>query len=523
MLRRAEGLWPGSRPDTWVTIAIASAFVAFGVAAGLIIASQNLVLMALAGGAVLSVVLLNAPAVAVWIVLVGTLVITGPLLFYLRELDRVPWIFSVLGIFLFIASFLHAGLVRRGDRGPVPVFVILGVAFVVYVLLSMSWATVPLTNSGPGARRTVQYWGLFFALALISFPDRTVARWIMFFVVLGLSQFPYALYQRFVVHPTLQHNYVFDSIAGTLEVSWNGLGGASGVLAFMQILLIGAMFAAWREGLITVGRLAAATVALMIPMAIGETNVLFVWLPLVLSAVFVDLIRRHPLRFFGGAVAFFALLTAFASIYLVTQQAQTSTQSASHQGREQTLEERIREVYEYNAGSRGYTGRSDLNRFNVIPHWFQNNGFDDPIAATFGHGVGASFGSYDVRTTLRDRFGERSIDLLTVSAMLWDLGIVGTSLFLATLGFAIRSAYRLTKRCRAGPDRAIARALFAGTVMLLSLSFYNNAIVNTASQQVIAMLILGLTAWMERRYAAGRGAPDRPMPETDGARVRPAA
>jgi len=504
MLRRSGVEWTATRPDNWVAIAIGAAFVLFGIASGLIIASQNLVLMALAGGAVLSLVLLNAPAIAVWIVLFGTLVVTGPLLFHFRELDRVPWIFSVLGIFLFIAAFLHAGLVRRGERGPVPAFVVLGVVFVVYVIATMLWSTVPLANAGPGARRTVQYWGLLFALALIAFPDRTVGRWILFMVVLGLSQFPYALYQRFVVHPTLEHNYVFDSIAGTLEVSWNGLGGASGVLAFMQILLIAGMFAAWREKLIGMPKLALATVLLMIPMAIGETNVLFIWMPLALSAVFADVIRKRPLVFLGGATLFGALMVGFASIYLVTQQAQTS--SRQNASREQTFEERIRDVWEYNAGRRGYTDATDLNRITVIPHWFQNNGLSNPIQATFGHGVGAAFGSHEVRTPLRDRFGERSIDLLTVSSFLWDLGLVGTSIYLAVLVLAMRSAYRLTLRCRAGPDRAIGRALFAGTVMLFTLNFYNNAVVNVASQQVIAMLILGLTAWMERRYS-GRGAP----------------
>jgi hypothetical protein len=500
MLRRLAEPLLEIRPDRLTSATLIAAFLFVAIASGAVIASQNLVLMALVCGAVLSVLLLNAPAIAVWIVLVGTLVVTGPLLFYFRELDRVPWIWSVLGIFLTIAAFLHGGLMRRGlQRGPVPAFVILGVVYVIYVLASMSWSTVPLTVSGPGARRAVQYWGLFFALALIAFPDRTIGRWIVFFVVLGLSQFPYALYQRFVVHPTLTHNYVFDSIAGTLEVAWDGFGGASGVLAFMQIMLVASMFAAWREKLIGRTALILAVIALMMPMAIGETNILFIWVPLALGAVFFDLIRKRPLAFLGGSAIFGAVMVSFAMVYLVTQQA---LPTANQGARQQTLEERIREVYEYNAGSRGYSNASDLNRTGVIPHWFRNNGLDSPIQTTFGHGIGASFANPESATPLRAKFGDRSIDLITVSAVLWDLGFVGALLYLGTMGFALLTGHHLTTVARPGIDRAIARSLFAGLALLFSVGFYNNAMNSIASQQVIGMLILGLTAWMARRYSA---------------------
>jgi hypothetical protein len=511
MLSRLTERWPGIRQDRLISAGLITVFLFVAIASGAVIASENIVLMALLCGAVLSVVLLNTPAIAVWIVLVGTLVITGPLVFYLRQLDRLPWIWSVLGIFLLMASFLHGGLLRRGTtRGPVPAFVIVGVVFVVYTVASMAWATVPLSISGAGARRTVQYWGLFFALALIAFPNRTVGLWIVFFIVLGLCQLPYALYQRFVVHPTLEHNYVFDSIAGTLEVAWNGFGGASGVLAFMQIFLIAAMFAAWRERLIGRTALILSVIALLIPMAVGETNVLFIWMPLAMSAIFIDLIRKRPMAFLGGAAGFGTLIVAFGMVYLVTQQA---LPSGGQGGRTQTLEERIRDVYEYNAGSRGYANATDLNRTSVIPHWIRNNGLNNPVQATFGHGIGASFGNADSPSLLRAKFGYRSIDLITVSALLWDLGLVGTTLYLATIGLALLTAYRLSQTARPGIDRALARALFAGMVLLFSLGFYNNALVTTASQQVIAMMILGLTAWMARRYSAPGGPPTASTPK----------
>ena len=517
MLRRLTDPWLDIRPDRLTSASLVAAFLFVAIASGAVIASQNLVLMALVCGAVLSVVLLNAPSIAVWIVLVGTLVVTGPLLFYFRELDRLPWIWSVLGIFLMFAAFLHGGLMRRGTRrGPVPAFVIVGVVFVIYVFATMLWASVPLATTAAGVRRTVQYWGLFFALALIAFPDRTIGRWMLFMVVLGLSQFPYAIYQRFVVHPTLQYNYVFDSIAGTLEVAWNGFGGASGVLAFMEIALVAAMFAIRREGLIGRSTLIAAIVALLMPMALGETNILFIWLPLAIAAVYVDQIVKRPLAFLGGAALFSGLMVAFGMAYLIVQQAQVDASENSF--RQVTIEERLRDIWEYNAGSRGYSNASDLNRVTVIPYWFANNGLHNPIQATFGNGIGASLGSPDTVSPFRAQFGDRSIDLVTVTAFLWDLGLVGTGLYLALLVMATRSAFRLTRVARPGADLAFARTLFAGNLLLFSLAFYSNTIATVASQQVLAMLILGFTAWLDRRYAA------MPSPQAvvASARMRPA-
>jgi hypothetical protein len=263
----------------------------------------------------------------------------------------------------------------------------------------------------------------------------------------------------------------------------------------MQVVLVASMCAAFRDKLIGKAALTLAIVALIIPMAVGETNVVFIWLPLAVATVFFDQISRRPAVFLFGAAALAGLMVALGMAYLLVQQTNTT-------GPGQTIDQRIREVYEYNLGSRGYVNATDVNRLTVIPHWVSNNGLHSPVQSTFGHGVGASFGSVEVRSPLRAKFGGRSIDLVTVSAFLWDLGVVGTALYLSVVGFACRSAYRLSNVARAGVDRAIARSLFAGTIMLFSLGFYNNAIVTTSSQQVIAMMILGLTAWMERRYAA---------------------
>ena len=69
MLRRLAEPLLEIRPDRLTSATLIAAFLFVAIASGAVIASQNLVLMALVCGAVLSVLLLNAPAIAVWIVL----------------------------------------------------------------------------------------------------------------------------------------------------------------------------------------------------------------------------------------------------------------------------------------------------------------------------------------------------------------------------------------------------------------------------------------------------------------------
>ncbi len=476
------------------------AFLLVAVASGAIIASENLVLMALAGGALFSAVLLSAPAIAIWMVLIGTLVITGPLVFNFPQLDRVPWLFSVLGIFLMVAAFLHGGLNRRHGRGPVPAFVIVGVVFFLYGVATILWSEATMTETAQGARRFFQYWGMMFALALVLIDDRTVRRIALFIFFLSLVQWPLTLYQRFVVHPTLLYRDVFDSIVGTFEVPWTGLGGSSGVLAFLQVVIVGAIAAGYREGLLRTPTMLLAALAALLPLALGEVNIMFIWLPMALGAVFLDQIRRRPAAFLSGAAAFATVMAVFGAVYLVMQQA--------HTGPRESIEQRLRNIYEYNLGNEGYGNRTNLNRSNVVPYWVRTHGMNDPVATAFGHGLGSSFTGGEQRTALRLKHSDRSIDLTAIAAVLWDFGVVGAALFLGFLAFAWRSAYRLTLVARAGFDRALARTLFASTTVLFSMAFYNNAMLITASQQVLAMVTFGLVAWMERRYRGARA----PMP-----------
>jgi len=477
------------RPELWLT----TLFVVVAVLSGAVIASQNMMLMALVAGALISTALMSAPAMAVWLILVGTLIVTGPLVFNFPSLNRLPWMFSVLGIFLTAVALLHAGLRPMLNRGPVPGFMLAAIIFMVYALASTFWgASATLSEKAAGARRFFHFWGLLFAIGLINFPDRTIKRWALFILWLAICQFPAALYQRIVIHPTLLYNQTLDAIVGTFEVPFTGGSGSSGVLAFMQIVLMAALTAGYREGLVSTWGLVSGLIALLIPLAVGETNVMFIWIPLALGAVFIDHIRQRPGLCLFWATGLGLFMAGFATIYLIAQQSQD--------GPIMTPAQKLEEVYEYNLGDMGYGAANNLNRTTVLSYWFEHHGLAEPVTTIFGHGMGSSFSSGEQRTILSLRHANLSIDLLAITSVLWDLGLVGAALYMTVFVLAWRTAYRLANIAQPGWDRALARSLLATTTLLLTLIVYNNNLITTATQQVLTMFALGILCWMARRY-----------------------
>src|SRR5690606_35138477 len=103
-------------------------FVTAGILFGMVVATGNLVLTGLAVGGLLSLILLSMPAIAVWLILGGVLLISGPLIFH-TEVAQIDWAFSVLGLFLMVCGFLRAGVDKAGSDQPTPLFVKLTILY----------------------------------------------------------------------------------------------------------------------------------------------------------------------------------------------------------------------------------------------------------------------------------------------------------------------------------------------------------------------------------------------------------
>jgi hypothetical protein len=491
---------PALSANRLAPLAVLMAFVGAAAVAGVVIASGNLVLIGLTVGAIFGVLLLNAVGVVVWMILIGTLLITGPLAMHFPQFGRLAWLFSILGLFLIGAAILYEGTNRNPHRPSAPLFVALSALFMVYAIGMLFVSEGSITQALSAIKRYFQYWGLMFALAAVPFLQKQVRRWIVFLVLLGLIQLPFALYQRIVLMPlrlNMPDSVVpVDIIAGTFEGSITG-GANNNVMALLLIVLITGLLAAYRESVIRGSTLLWTILPLAAPLALGETKMAAVLLPAALAIVSLDLIRKRPFVFLAGSM----VTVAAAGVLMWSYVAHQATEGRSGM----TFEQRLQENIDYNFGSRGYYGGASLNRGSVIPFWWDKHGGDDPVGTIVGHGIGAAHGSPGADSVghMDGRYRGFAIGLTAASTLLWDVGLFGFGLIMAIYASAFFAAGKLVGQASPGLDRAICRTLQASVLLLGLMIFALDVVLLAPSMQVLTSLTFGLIAW---RWRSG----DRP-------------
>ena len=484
-------------PRTLSTLAIVLLFAGAAGLIGVIAGTGNLLLIGLSVGVILGVLLLNAIGIVVWAVLVGVLLISGPLVMHVPTLSRLQWLFSMMGFFLAGAAVLIGGLDRTPGRRRTPAFVWLAVALVVYAIAFLPAAPSAFMDDVGAVKRWFQYFGVAFVMAAAPFAARTVRGWMLFLLLLALVQLPFALYQKVVLVPmrvNMPNGVVpVDIVAGTFEANMTGAGNNIGMVYFLIAVLV-TLLAALRDKAIGLKSAAVLLAVVAAPIGLGETKVALVLLPLALLVVYADLVLKRPILFGLGALVTAALVAGLGYVYVALQPTDSRTGL--------TFEQRLEENIEYNFGTAGYAPGASLNRGNVVPFWWSRHGARDLKGTLFGHGLGASHGWQGAGETvgyMSRRYPQVALSLTGIAGLLWDLGVVGAGLFVAVFAGAYLTARRLAAQASPGWDRALCRGLAASAAMLLALLFATDGMLQLPTTQVLMCATLGLIAWRARQ------------------------
>lgn len=452
---------------------------------GLLATTANPIFIGLFVGVIGGVALVGLPGVSLWVVLLGTLVVGGLIAQFLPVLSKANWLFSMMG-FLLLASTVGATLIRRpADRVPLPWWAWLALLFPVYAAMVAVINLAPVLEFLAGFKRYFQFWGVFAGLALLSFKPGTYRNIVRFLVALALVQLVFAAYQRAVVVPQrvgLGGGVVaIDAVSGTFESSFLG-GGSSSVLVFFLLTVFAFVFRLWLDGQLSGWRAFLSSVLLLGPLALGETKVVVVFLPLVMFCVLVLDLKRHPIRAVLLMIVGVVATVALALLYLAI---------SARAG--QSLQTVLDNTIAYNFGRVGYHSASNLNRTTVFSFWWSQQHLGDPTGLLFGHGPGSSYSGEGalVPGSLAMRFAGLAIAFTTLSSLLWDFGVLGTALFLMFNLGAVVAVARAALRLAPGVTRSVAVAVLAGLLMSLLLFFLGNSATSLPSHSTLYMLLLG--------------------------------
>jgi hypothetical protein len=478
-------------------VATAGFMLAIGVAcvaASFAAVTNSPVVIGLFAGLVLGGFLLWVPRLALWLCVIGSLLVSGVVSLFLPALSKITWLFSMLGFFLTLASAFSL-LAHTELRRSTPGYIWLGLGLMMFAIGFAPIAGSSLPEVMAGAKRCFQLWGVMFACAGLMRDTKDLGRIVRLLAVLAALQLPFALYQRFVLVPRREGmgNGVvpIDVVSGTFEASFLGGGNSSGMVLFLTMALA-LVIAAWREGALKGLPCLLLAVLFALPMGLGETKVVVLFLPLMLLVLFGRYFKRAPVASVLMLAAGIGCTVLLFYIY------------AAHFGRTGlSVADRLRETIAYNFGSVGYLGSYSLNRTTALTHWWAHHGFANPHELLFGHGLGSSYfapASF-VQGHVARAHGYIGIGLTAASSILWDLGLVGLLVVLAIMALAWRRAGRALHRAPDGWSRAAMVAARVGLLLFGVLLFYADSLLNALSVQCLWMLTLGGIAVASRCWS----------------------
>ncbi len=462
---------------------------------GLLAVTNSPVLIGMGAGLVVGVFLLMRPSILIWLILIlglsmGAFIsMAGPLF------GKITWVVSILGFVLLALSLFN--LLLAGRTRAQPAFIWISLAFLVLALTTTLGQWYSTGEVIAGIKRLFQAYGLMFALAALALSSREMGRFQKILLTIAVLQLPFALYE-FIFLVKLRGGLdagaaTTDVVAGTFGANIEG-GSPNTVMAIFLLITIAFLFVRWKEKLIPTQRFVLLGLPMLAVFFLGEVKSLFILIPVAFLVLLKRDIPRRP--------AFFMMMSVFTLLFIGVLGYLFATFII-----QQPIGEIVEDTLAYNVYEKGY-GNYYLNRTSVLTFWWQQNGWQDPVAFIFGHGLGSAFSAPGtlVPGHVAMKWPYYGIDLTTASSLLWDTGVVGFSLFLLILWSAWRACNVLQRDAIDVHVVADATAIQASIALFVAFVFYNNAIVSHPAMEIIVASVLGYLSYLYRQHRLGSAA-----------------
>lgn len=456
---------------------------------GLLAVTASPILVGMGAGLVVGAFLLLKPDILIWLILVlglamGAFVsMAGPLF------SKITWVVSILGFVLLAVSLFNLLLV--GKSRAQPAFIWIGLAFLV-VALSTTLAQWYSTGEViAGIKRHFQAYGLMFALATLVLSPRQMGRFQKLLLVIALLQLPFALYE-FIFLVKLRGGLAAggaatDVVAGTFGANLEG-GSPNPVMAIFLLITLAFLFARWKEKLLPTKRLVLLALPMLIVFALGEVKIILVLIPVAFLVLLKRDLPRRPVFFMAMALFGLVFIGLLGYVYATI-----------------IINKPIADILEgtlaYNVYDTGY-GNYFLNRTTVLEFWWQQQGWNNPVAFLFGHGLGSAFSAPGtlVAGHMAMKWPQYGIDLTTASSLLWDIGLMGLSLLMLTLLSAWYACNVLQRNSRDGRVVADVTAIQSAIAMFAVFVIYDDSMISEPAMEIIVASVLGYLAYLYRQH-----------------------
>lgn len=431
-----------------------------------------------------------------------TLLIAGTLKYFFG-LGQFQWVLSVLG-----AALLGYSLVQKLLPGTAAVRVPPAdgitqamLLWWVVILFASAANTVPPLDWLVGLRIYLPAFGIFTYLAYCRPSEKLLKGIVLLLLAIASVQWAFALFQNLYVVPMrIAEGYPgspWDSVVGSFGGDKFG-GGESGSLGiYLSITMaMTAALSKYRQikSLPLVGIILTGFAA----MALTESKVFVIMIPLGIFLVYRDYAFKQPVKFLAGAtiiaVLMFSLLTVYYYMFW---------ESSSRLGLFEALVASL--IYSFDPHFQAST--NNLGRVGSLIFWWDNHSIqDNPLTLLIGHGLASAvtFSAIIGEGAAVNRHGI-ILEATGVSKLLWESGLIGLLIFLLVFVFGFFRARHLKQHPLLPTwHRAVMVGVEAGMVLMPLSIFYEATVVSSPPMQFMAMFMLGYVAYWWRETDGGR-------------------
>lgn len=476
----------------WFKLALFFTASFLAVLFGMIAITNNPILIGLAVGMILGLFLLASPKISIWLVIVLGLGTPALLDMAGHGLSRMLWAISMLGLLLWVPGVMHLFSLNPQHKKITPLYIWIAVLFVVFALASTALQLHSFSELFGGFKRYFQGFGLMLVLATMPWAKIDVDRWLKALLAIALLQLPFALFERFVLVPLRggiesAGGEATDVVAGTMGANLQG-GSPNSIMVFFVLLAFTFVVARWKEQLLSTGKACLLSAFLLLPLALGETKIVIVLLPMIGVLLLMKDIQREPSKFMPVLLLMLVLTFGLAYMYVYLML-------------ESTFIEALEGVMKYNVQEMGY-GKLLLNRTTVLTFWAGLHDWSNPITFLFGHGLGSSYGAGFDAGHMAQLYPKYGINLTTISTLLWDLGVVGLVLYISILAVAWLQMGRIEKHTTDPQLRADSLSIRVGIALCVVFLMYSDSQINLIVHEIIIAVMLGYGAFLYRQHHA---------------------
>lgn len=459
--------------------------------------------------------LLLKPSLLLWFIIIGGLIFAGVAQLYFPEFQFIRWSIGLLAALLgtiALCRYLFRATDFEVEYLP-PIFWCM-ITFIAIAVISSMLNYDGFNTFLFGFKGYFQVWGLFFALLMMGWHRQLIDRIPKVLIAIAFIQLPFALHQYFFIVPGrryLGHGVVAeDIVAGTLGASATG-GGSNAVLSALLLIVIAILAAFYKRNLLSPQRLFAAALILLVPIFLNANKVALVFLMLIYLMLFAGQIRRRVLNTL--------IMGMFSAMFIVAIFWSYSTLLSRAGGSSDWRNYIVQSAVQNTSEEYGHGGYA-LNRWTSLTFWIREHRDGSVHEVLLGHGIGAARegegGVLDLANLARRKYDGVGIGLTTVSAVLWELGIVGMILLIGLFGTAYRSASWLGRYYEGDLWKAsVFEGLRVGVVIFGINCFFQASFVSHLQYQTLFLLLIGYLAYWHAQARTDmirqRGIPSSPL------------